>query len=92
MDSIIQTDTSKCYLCGCTRWLEEHHIFGGYNRRKSELYGLKLKLCHWCHNEPPNGAHHNKETMQYLHEVGQRAFEATYPDKDFIEEFGRNYL
>lgn len=92
MDSIIQLDTTKCFLCGRCEWLEEHHIFGGYNRRKSEFYGLKVKLCHWCHNEPPKGAHHNKETMQYLHEIGQRAFEAHYPEEDFMEVFGRNYI
>ncbi len=92
MNSIIQLDTTKCFLCGRHKWLEEHHIFGGYNRRKSEIYGLKVKLCHWCHNEPPNGAHHNKETMQYLHEIGQRTFEAYYPEEDFIKIFGRNYL
>lgn len=92
MDSIIQLDTTKCFLCGKYEWLEEHHIFGGYNRRKSEFYGLKVKLCHWCHNEPPKGAHHNKETMQYLHEIGQRAFEAHYPEEDFMEVFGRNYI
>lgn len=92
MDSIIQSDMTKCYLCGRCGWLEEHHIFGAYNRKKSDLYGLKIKLCHWCHNEPPDGAHHNKKAMQFLHEQGQRAFEAAYPDKDFKEIFGRNYL
>lgn len=92
MDSIIQFDISKCFLCGRYGWLEEHHIFGAYNRKKSEFYGLKVQLCHRCHNEPPHGAHHNKETMQYLHEVGQRAFERHYPEEDFMQIFGKNYL
>ena len=34
----------RCWLCGRWGWLEEHHIFGGANRKKSEKYGLK-RLC-----------------------------------------------
>ena len=83
--SIIQPEEPRqCYLCGS--------VFGAYNRRKSEKYGLTVLLCHNCHNEPPRGAHHCKQTMDYLHRVGQQAFEDTYPDKDFISIFGRNYL
>lgn len=90
--SIIQLDETRCFLCGKCLPLEEHHIFGAYNRPKSEFYGLKVKLCHSCHNEPPNGVHHNKQAMQNLHEMGQRAFEAHYPEEDFSEIFGKNYL
>lgn len=90
--SIIQPEEQRqCYLCGSVRSLERHHVFGAYNRRKSEKYGLTVLLCHNCHNEPPRGAHHCKQTMDYLHRVGQQAFEAAYPDKDFISIFGRNY-
>lgn len=92
MRSIIQLDESRCFLCGSAQWLEKHHIFGAYNRRKSEKYGLTVTLCHYCHNEPPTGAHHNKETMDYLHRAGQEAFERHYPEEDFKEIFGRNYL
>lgn len=91
--SIIQPEEPRqCFLCGSVRTLERHHVFGAYNRPKSEKYGLTVLLCHDCHNEPPLGAHHNKQTMDYLHRVGQQAFEATYPDKDFLSIFGRNYL
>ena len=43
MRSIVQTDDSKCYLCGGTAYwndndilerLEKHHIFGGNPNRK----------------------------------------------------------
>lgn len=92
MKSIMQ-DKEECYLCHTTYWLEEHHIFGGNpNRKKSEKYGLKVKLCHFCHNEPPNGVHFNQEKMLKLKQAGQRAFEEHYPDKDFLIEFGRNYI
>lgn len=90
MKSIIQSER-ECFICG-SPYVEEHHIFGGPYRKKSEQYGLKVFLCHCDHNEPPNGVHHNKATMQYFHELGQRAFEKHYPNKDFRKEFGRNYL
>lgn len=91
-NSIMQLDSTHCYLCGRNNCLETHHVFGGYNRKKSEFYGLKVRLCHWCHNEPPNGAHFNKEAMEYLHKKGQEAFELYYPEEDFTEIFGKNYL
>lgn len=34
-----------CFLCGKTGWLEEHHVYPGPFRDKSEKYGLKVGLC-----------------------------------------------
>ena len=91
--SIIQKDWDECFLCGCTRGLEEHHILGGNPGRKlSEHYGLKVRLCLSCHNRPPEGVHFKKENMEKLHQVGQRAFQEKNPDKDFVSIFGKNYL
>ena len=89
--SILQNE-KYCYLCGAERMLENHHIFGGANRPKSDKYGLTVYLCHYCHNEPPRGVHHNRHNMDLLRREGQKAFMKKYPDKDFIFEFGRNYL
>ena len=74
--------------------MEEHHVFGGARRKKSEKYGLVVDLCHACHNEPPRGAHHNKDTALYLHQWGQRKamLEQGWSTYDFIREFGKNYL
>lgn len=91
MDSIIQ-NKKECYFCKSQRFLESHHIFGGANRCKSEKYGLKVWLCHYCHNEPPNGVHHNRRFADELYKIGQQTFNEYYPDKDFISEFGRNFL
>ena len=91
MHSIISND-KKCYICGSSRWLELHHIYGGANRNKSTKYGLVVYLCHHCHNEPPLGVHHNKKRMNWLRQQGQLAFRKHYPNKDFLAEFGRNYL
>lgn len=86
--------TGNCFLC--QRWgvLEKHHIFGASMRKKSEKYKLTVNLCHSCHNEPPNGAHHNKATMQYLHEYGQRKAmeENNWTVEQFRKEFYVNYL
>lgn len=89
--SIIQ-DKKECFLSGAKRDLERHHIFGGANRKNSAKYGLWVYLTHYLHNEPPFGVHFDKSLMKQLHQVGQRAFEQHYPDLDFFEIFGENYL
>lgn len=92
MKSIITNDMNHCYLCGSSNWIEVHHIFGGPNRNNSTKYGLVVPLCHYCHNEPPNGVHHNRERMDQIKKIGQEAFVKAYPDKDFLEIFHKNYL
>lgn len=88
----------KCWLCGKNGNgdpLDRHHIFGGANRKKSEKYGLVVDLCHHeCHIFGKNAAHQNAETMQKLHEYGQRKAmkENNWTIPDFIREFDRNYL
>lgn len=97
MQSIMQTE-KKCYLCRCNRgWpnqLEEHHCFGGSNRKASERYGLKVWLCgDECHRNGPDSAHQSGATMQRLHEDGQRAFEEHHGTREeFMRIFGKNYL
>lgn len=88
----------KCWLCGKNGNgdpLDRHHIFGGANRKKSEKYGLVVDLCHHeCHIFGKNAAHQNAETMQKLHEYGQKKAmeENNWTIPDFIREFDRNYL
>lgn len=92
MQSILQAD-KVCYLSGAATGLEEHHIFYGQGRRKlSEKYGMKVWLRHDLHNEPPRGAHFCQAVRRRLEQDGQRAFERAYPDLDFVQIFGRNYL
>lgn len=83
-----------CVLCGSSRRIEKHHIFGGALRKKSERYGLTVDLCHSCHNEPPNGVHFNKDKMLELKQYGQRKVmaEQGWTTEQFIEEFRKNYL
>lgn len=92
MRSILQ-DEDRCYLCGSTDWTETHHIYGGNpNRRISEENGFKVRLCHWCHNEPPHGVHHNKQMDLWLRQRCQEKYEETHSREEFIKLIGKNYL
>ena len=88
----------QCWLCGRNGRadpLDRHHIFGGSRRKKSEQYGLVVDLCHHdCHEFGPLAAHKNAETMQRLHEYGQRKVmgEQGWTVEQFIIEFGKNYI
>lgn len=94
--SIMPFDTpGRCYLCGRVCPTEEHHIFEGSGRRKlSELYGLKCYLDHWCHNEPPNGVHFNKEKDRMLKAAAQSRAMYVYgwSEEDFRKIFRKSYL
>lgn len=92
--SILQEEKDSCFLCGSHQWLEEHHVFGGGKRKSSEKYGLKVYLCHYCHNEPPNGVHHNSETRQHLQRIAQEKAMERYrwTVDDFRYIFGKNYF
>ena len=89
--SIVCDYTDHCFLCGSYRNIEIHHIMGGGNRKLSDYYGLTVPLCRSCHNEPPTGAHFNRETMDYLRSVGQEAFERKYSYEEWMRLFGRSY-
>lgn len=91
--SIVQKDPSRCFLCGKTVGLEEHHIFGGARRKWSEKYGLKVMLCGIeCHRLGKNSAHMNRKTGDSLKRLGQIAFEARHSHDEFMQIFGKNYL
>ena len=91
MKSIVTQIDGYCYVCGRPA-TEMHHIYpGNPGRKNSEKYGLKIPLCHNCHNEPPNGIHFNAALDLEIKKVGQIIFEREYPDKDFVEIFGKNY-
>lgn len=92
--SILQTEKC-CFMCGSSQWLEEHHIFNGNpNRTLSETHGLKVWLCHCCHNEPPNGVHYNRTNRNILQVEAQKKAMEHYgwTADEFQEIFGRNYL
>ena len=86
-----QRNACECFLCGNTRNLEVHHIFGGPSRKKSEHYGLKVHLCRSCHHETIHG-HPNSGDDLLLKRRAQEIFEARYNHSLFMSEFTKNYL
>jgi hypothetical protein len=106
MKSIMQPESDRgCYLCEIinndyspklTR--QEHHIFGGPNRKWSEKFGLKVKLCLRHHEGDISGqksAVHRPDLNNYadiLHIRAQREFEKNHTRKEFTDIFGRNYI
>lgn len=99
--SILNTQKGLCYRCGRFGITERHHIFGASNRKHSESDGLWLYLCPECHNRPPAGAHFNRATMEWLHKIGQEAYEGhliqeglspTEARERFRRRYGKNYL
>lgn len=92
MSQSILQEEKVCFLCPRLQNLEQHHIFGGANRRWSEKYGLKVWLCPRCHRDQKEGVHGNKEIMGIMHRTGQRAFEKEHTREEFMKIFGKNYL
>jgi hypothetical protein len=90
--SILDTDKSRCYVCNRNNWIEKHHIYGASNRNKSELNGFTVYLCHYCHNEPPNGVHFNRELDLKLKRDCQKKYEETHTREEFRNLIGRSYL
>lgn len=85
----------NCFLCHRYAPVEYHHVFGGTGRRKkSTKYNAVVPLCHNCHNEPPDGIHHNRMTREFLQEKYQKKLmeEQGWTTADFIREFGRSYV
>lgn len=98
--SILQLEGSRhCYLCmmeGDFREypiLHEHHIFPGTaGRRKSEEYGLKVRLCPRHHEYSPQAVHENQENMRRLQRIAQEELERNMTREEFIQQFGRSVL
>ena len=97
MDSV-DSRHRKCWLCGRNGMqdpLEHHHIFGSSNRKKSDRYGLVVMLCaNRCHRNGRSAVHRSQDTMQRLHEYGQRKVmnEQGCSIDQFRQQFGKNYI
>ena len=78
-------------MCG-KPYPHTHHVFGASNRKWSEKYGLTVPLCYEHHNGSDAGVHFDKVLDTALKVMAQRKFEETYPEENFMQIFGRNYL
>lgn len=94
MRSILEPkQVESCYICGQERrYLEEHHVFGGPNRKLSEKHGLKVHLCLECHRDSKIGVHFNKERRMELQAIAQKEFENKYGHEKFMEIFGKSWI
>ena len=98
MKSILQSDNTKCFLCGMNTNLEPldaHHIFNGANRNKSEQYGLKVYLHHSkCHIFGKNSVHQNNAVSNKLKAHAQKVAMRYYgwDENTFRLIFGKSYL
>lgn len=97
--SIMQEKDGICYLCALLQqdyrthsYLEEHHIYGGPNRDKSEAEGLKVYLCLRHHRTGPEAVHNNAGIMRLLRQQGQIAYEQTHSREEFRKLMGKSYL
>ena len=86
-----------CWLC---RYLEdddrpkvteEHHIFFGPNRQKSEEYGFKTALCIEHHRTGKEAVHRNSEVCRILQRACQEEFEKTHSREEFVRIIGKSY-
>ena len=71
----------------------KHHIFNGCGLRNlSEKYGLYIYVSALDHVMSSESLHENPELLLTLKKIGQLAFNKAYPNLDFVEIFGKNYL
>ncbi len=89
----MNSSMNHCYVCKRTGPLENHHVYKGPNRKISEKYGLKVKLCAMCHRgeKGVHGRDGHKLDLQLKREF-QTLFEKDHSRDEFIKIIGRNYL
>lgn len=91
MQSLISKE-KKCYVCGTTFNIHKHHIWKGYNRKKSEDIGAWVYLCYKHHNGSNEGVHFNPKLDQELKQLAQRKYEEKHTRDEFMSIIKRNYL
>lgn len=91
MKSILSQE-KRCYLCGSTVNVEEHHIYFGPRRKASTKNGFTCYLCAYHHRDSRNGVHGNRNIDLILKRACQYEYEKTHSREEFMEIIGRNYL
>jgi hypothetical protein len=84
----------KCFFCGNTQNLEEHHcLHGTANRKKAEKYGLTVWLCNYHHTGGLKSVHKCKQMDRILQVFAQKYFLENIGDMElWMKEFRKNYL
>lgn len=73
-------------------YLEEHHVLFGCDKWISDAYGLRVYLRPEYHRTGQQAVHNNQEIADLLKRYAQKCFMEEYPDLDWMEIVGRNYL
>ena len=87
-----------CALCGRNGTadpLDNHHVYGGANRSKSEKYGAKVYLCHErCHERGKEAVHNCRATDLMLKRKTQLELmeRLGWSEDEFRREFGKSWL
>lgn len=109
MRSVIQTNKNQCYWCRKEMaHLDNHHIFNGAYKKKSEEDGMIVYLCRNCHRELHDNyvpkRNYKKEIiyrpdgLEYCNELevkqnAQTIWMSMYGnEEDFIKRYGKSYL
>ena len=96
MAKSIQQKDDRCIVCRSPLSLEEHHVFEGSRRQRSEKYGLKVKLCAFHHRFSNESIHLDpthrleKDLKQWAQRKAMEHYGWTV--EDFIKIMGKNYL
>ena len=94
MDSVLDTEKGKCYVCGREGVTHRHHIcFGVGMRSLSEHYGLIVYLCPECHTGT-HGVHgRDGDAMnRFLKAEAQKRFEELHSHEEWMMRIGRSYI
>ena len=92
--SLFTNDLDHCIICGKTPINKHEIFFGNKNRHNSIKYGLVIPLCTAEHHNQVGctGIHFDKSLREEWQIKGQKKFQEVYPDLDFLEIFGKNYI
>lgn len=92
--SLFTDDLDHCIICGKSPINKHEIFFGAKNRQKSIQYGLVIPLCTAEHHNQVGctGIHFDKALREKWQIKGQKKFQEVYPDLDFLEIFGKNYI
>lgn len=84
----------KCFFCGRTDNLQEHHCIGGTSNRKiSDKYGLTIWLCVHHHTGAKRSVHQDYAMNLEVKRYAQKYFEENIGTREeFTRIFGKNYI
>lgn len=89
MKSIMPFDVNTCIECGGPAHNTHHCLYGSSNRKNSERYGLKVRMCARCHYRLHN---QDEQLAMKYRRMAQQCFEEKYSHEEFMRIFGKNFL